>query len=148
MNDLEQAIAAAKEAGYNEAVPAEDDILPNGTYQFVLDDIELTTFPDKEGVPQLTAVSTFIVAAGEHEGRVVKDYDRLGRAQSLPYWKSKLRKLGISPETPLEELEPHFSRVKRSLCTCKVKNNPRDGGGFFTNLQLMSVDGKDESVPI
>ena len=145
MPNFEDALDAV-EKEYENQKPTSEDYMDPGTYQFRVEDVELTTF-EKDGVPIPTAVVAFTCLDDKYLNRTTKQFFRFGTPFSVSLWKELLKILGQDPNTPLKELETIIPDMKGCVITASLKNNTSQGR-VFTNLTPTQMTGREEMPPI
>lgn len=144
-NDFTQELSDLANA-YDATPAMTDDIIPDGEYQLRIESANLRKV-DRPTGSYLAVVMQYRCMAGDAEGKTCTTWDRLNEEQSIKFWKEKLKRLEISPDTPLNELEVVLSDLPCTLITAQVKNTKgSQGDRIFTNVYIRSVDGKDTST--
>lgn len=129
------------ETQYDEAVPAAEDKLPEGEYQFTLHNAELTMRQDKNTGDSYPCVilSLQCIAPGFEEYSQ-QDWNHLKTGKAIGFWKDKLKILKVDVNTKLSDLEPALKEVLGTIIRAKVVHN-----AGWVNLRFVSNEGKDES---
>jgi hypothetical protein len=128
---------------YEEQKPMSEDMIPPGSYQFVLGDIDFTAV-EKDGDMIPMVIMKFSCVTPEYEKYTVTDFNRLNHPVAIGIFKDKLKILEIDPATPLGELEPPLREKIGALITGKIKHNV-SGARTFVNITVNSFDGMDET---
>lgn len=145
-NDFSKALAET-EAMYNKTPAQSLDIIPDGTYQFVIDSSDLIAIT-KDGVKIPTVKMLFLCVTPGMEKKSVTVWDRLNREESIKFFKEKLRRLGLDHNAPLTQLELVLKQMINKLVTANVRTTKgTKEGQTFTNLYVQSCDGEMQNRP-
>lgn len=129
--------------------PASQDTVADGIYQFCVISAELTSVTDKESNTKVPAsIMKFKCRTpGKEEGKVVTSWDRLHKAQSVGFFKEKLRRLELEIPENISDLELVLKDAVGRLVTAKISNKSGSKGDMiFTNIYIQRFDGVDETL--
>ena len=148
-NDFSNALGDLAKA-WGDSKPVSEDVFPDGTYQFKIEEASLTTVPDKKTGGKIPAViMKFVCLSEPYQGKPLTSWDRLNPAQpnSISFFKEKMKRLNLNHNAGLMELELELRKCLNHIVTAQVQSKKGIGQGdrLFTNIYIRSDDGIDES---
>lgn len=143
-NDFSNELAELEDS-YAAVVPISEDLIPEGTHQLRIENMNLVRVTKDDG--SYMAVTTDLsVLTGEAAGKTTTVWDRLNNEKGIGFFKEKLKRLELDHTRPLSEVEAVIAEASGLIVTAQVKHNKGQGGRVFVNVYIQRLDGRDEST--